>query len=644
MLPLCRDAGHRRDPVEPARPRPADARLGRRPAPARRPTSSARRSTPTTADADRQVVEAVAQVAAARGVPRAQVALAWLLQKPGVTAPIVGATKLAHLDDAVAALSLKLDARRSRRSRRPTCRTPSPASAESRPDAQPIGTTHLVVEPAECRCRLCPAVGRAGWESGALNAPAGHARYLVRTTPKLLLFARRKTEATMAQATIGGQLLSRLRTALPDAAAATVAAALSWLAARALFGHPQPLFAAIAAIVCLAPGLPNHGRQAVGLVLGVATGIAVGEAALFVSDTFPALRLSLATFVAIMVASAYGLLPVVPIQSGVSALLVLALGPETAGTVRLLDVACGTAVGLLFSQVLFTPDPVKQLREGERALLDAIGTAFAEAERALAADDQPRAQAALKQFSDVHGHLVALAGGIDTARSSATWSLRGRLVRRDLRAVAGRFERRSAESMPPHFYSAPHSLRRCSAALARRLRRWLRASPSRYCSATSPARCPPRSRCRLSASPTTGAVASSASTRRCRRSAPSARRTSPIRCPRSTSMNVRASVDVELGTSAVGRQVGCKKSAYPAPSAAAPTRPIGMPARICRSMSGVSLPAVMAVAMNPGQIASTRIPSGASSRAVALSPTPPLLQLNRELPRIYPHPTGPIPN
>ena len=136
-----------------------------------------------------------------------------------------------------------------------------------------------------------------------------------------------------------------------------MAAALSWLLARALFGHPQPLFAPIAAIICLAPGLPNHGRQAVGLVVGVATGIAVGEAALLVSDTFPALRLSLATFVAIMVASAYGLLPVVPIQSGVSALLVLALGPETAGTVRLLDVACGTAVGLLFSQVLFTPNP-----------------------------------------------------------------------------------------------------------------------------------------------------------------------------------------------------------------------------------------------------------------------------------------------
>jgi aryl-alcohol dehydrogenase-like predicted oxidoreductase len=57
---------------------------------------------------DFDVVERVAEVAAERGVPPAQVALAWLLHKPGVTAPIVGATKLAHLEDALAAAALSL--------------------------------------------------------------------------------------------------------------------------------------------------------------------------------------------------------------------------------------------------------------------------------------------------------------------------------------------------------------------------------------------------------------------------------------------------------------------------------------------------------------------------------------------------------
>jgi aryl-alcohol dehydrogenase-like predicted oxidoreductase len=61
-----------------------------------------------TAEADRKVVERVAEVAAERGIPRAQVALAWVLQKQPVTAPIVGATKPHHLEDAVAALSVKL--------------------------------------------------------------------------------------------------------------------------------------------------------------------------------------------------------------------------------------------------------------------------------------------------------------------------------------------------------------------------------------------------------------------------------------------------------------------------------------------------------------------------------------------------------
>jgi 1-deoxyxylulose-5-phosphate synthase len=59
---------------------------------------------------DFPVVDRAAEVAAARGLPSAQIALAWLLQKPGVTAPIVGATKLQHLDDAIAAEQLSLDA------------------------------------------------------------------------------------------------------------------------------------------------------------------------------------------------------------------------------------------------------------------------------------------------------------------------------------------------------------------------------------------------------------------------------------------------------------------------------------------------------------------------------------------------------
>jgi aryl-alcohol dehydrogenase-like predicted oxidoreductase len=59
-------------------------------------------------EADRKVVDEVITVAARRGVPPAQVALAWILSKPYITSPIVGATKPQHLEDAIAALSVQL--------------------------------------------------------------------------------------------------------------------------------------------------------------------------------------------------------------------------------------------------------------------------------------------------------------------------------------------------------------------------------------------------------------------------------------------------------------------------------------------------------------------------------------------------------
>ena len=109
MLPLCRAEGIGVIPWSPL----ARGRLTRD-----WDASSARSETDEfgrtlyarTGEADRKVVEAVRSVAERRGVPRAQVALAWVLRQSGVTAPIVGATKLQHLEDAVAALKLELSA------------------------------------------------------------------------------------------------------------------------------------------------------------------------------------------------------------------------------------------------------------------------------------------------------------------------------------------------------------------------------------------------------------------------------------------------------------------------------------------------------------------------------------------------------
>ena len=109
MLPLCRAQGIGVLPWSPL----ARGRLTR---PWGAPGSTARAQTDqyakslyaATEAADQAVVERLDEIAKARGLPHGQVALAWLLQKPAVTAPIVGATKPHHLEDAVGALSVKL--------------------------------------------------------------------------------------------------------------------------------------------------------------------------------------------------------------------------------------------------------------------------------------------------------------------------------------------------------------------------------------------------------------------------------------------------------------------------------------------------------------------------------------------------------
>jgi aryl-alcohol dehydrogenase-like predicted oxidoreductase len=103
MLPLCQDQGVGVIPYSPlargllARTAPT-ARTGHDPV-----------ADELYGEADHAVAEAVRAVAADRGVAPAQVALAWLLGRPAVTAPIVGATKEGHIDDAVAATELVLD-------------------------------------------------------------------------------------------------------------------------------------------------------------------------------------------------------------------------------------------------------------------------------------------------------------------------------------------------------------------------------------------------------------------------------------------------------------------------------------------------------------------------------------------------------
>ena len=232
------------------------------------------------------------------------------------------------------------------------------------------------------------------------------------------------------------EVAGRWRGTWRNAVVSGIAAALAWTLAQRLFGHPQPLFALITAIVCLAPGLPSYHVQAMGVLLGVATGVIVGELALFFPDTYPLLRIAITACVAILVAVSYGFPPVVPIQAGVSSVLVLTFGPVTAGTARLMDVALGAAIGLLFSQLLLPPNPLRAIQRASRDLLTKLASGFSTYAAALRQHDCDKAGAALHTVSSAHDSVTALDDGIEAARNAPALPVHSRLTIDETKKIA----------------------------------------------------------------------------------------------------------------------------------------------------------------------------------------------------------------
>jgi uncharacterized membrane protein YgaE (UPF0421/DUF939 family) len=203
---------------------------------------------------------------------------------------------------------------------------------------------------------------------------------------------------------------------------ATAAATTAWVIARYVLDRPEPFFAPIAALVALNTSLGERGLNAVRLLQGVFVGILIGELALAgLGGGYG--TLAVAIFAATASARALNGTRIVIAQAASAAILTVTIANGEAGLERLTDALIGAGIALVFTQLLFSPDPLALLRRAETALLERMAGAVALTARALEEDDEELAARALTELRTHPDDLVEL---------RRTRAASGRVARRTL--------------------------------------------------------------------------------------------------------------------------------------------------------------------------------------------------------------------
>ncbi len=210
----------------------------------------------------------------------------------------------------------------------------------------------------------------------------------------------------------------------------TLAATLAWLFATEVIGHEDAFFAPIAAVISLNA---EHGERAYNvlrMLLGVCVGIFVGEITIMILGSGYG-RLAVATFGAMATARALEASRIVIGQAAASAILtVIVLNGAEVGFDRLADALVGGGVALVFTQLLFTPEPVRLVRRAEAAGLAAIARTLARTAHVLERDPSAVADREAQGMPGLHQQLIeldrAMRAGARVRRQSARWRSRAR--------------------------------------------------------------------------------------------------------------------------------------------------------------------------------------------------------------------------
>jgi uncharacterized membrane protein YgaE (UPF0421/DUF939 family) len=217
--------------------------------------------------------------------------------------------------------------------------------------------------------------------------------------------------------------LERLRLAWRSILQAGVAAGLAWVIATDVFGHKQPFFAPVAAIITLGLTISQRGRRAVELSIGVAVGIAVGDLLVYWIGVGPA-QLALVVMLAIAIAIFLGSGQMMANQAAVSAALVATLQPPTQGITfaRFLDALIGGAMALLVNALVLPADPIATIRRAARPLLDELAATLDDIATAIVERDRKLAEAALIRARGMDDAGESLTSAVATGRETTLFA------------------------------------------------------------------------------------------------------------------------------------------------------------------------------------------------------------------------------
>jgi uncharacterized membrane protein YgaE (UPF0421/DUF939 family) len=177
---------------------------------------------------------------------------------------------------------------------------------------------------------------------------------------------------------------------------AAVAVAASWAAAKWLWGHEEPFFAPVAAIIALGQSYYERGRRAVELVVAVTIGVAVADLLAYQLGTGVP-QLALAVFLAVGLGMFFGTSQLFVNQVAISAALVFTISPPSGAVsfARTLDALTGGLIALAVAALVLPSDPIRTLREAALPLLDELAGTLEDIARALRDRDSAAAEAAL---------------------------------------------------------------------------------------------------------------------------------------------------------------------------------------------------------------------------------------------------------